>query len=132
MNPLRALFLSLSKMPPAVMLLVILGLAVIVTMTVTGKVAEQEKTVSAQQQQTNNSGTTSMAPANDSRKNKVAFYTLTYIPATSKIESKQVEQRKVEELELWEDAILTQDQIVGHTARHAIPENTQIRAGDIE
>ena len=132
MNPLRALFLSLSKLPPAVMLLVIIGLAVIVTMTVTGKISEEERTLSTQRQQTSNSGTTSMAPANDSRKNKVAFYTLNYIPATSKIESKQIEERKVEELELWEDAVLTQDQIVGHVARHAIPENTQIRTGDLE
>lgn len=42
MNPLRALFLSLSRMPPAVMLLVIVGLAVVVTMMVTGKMSESE------------------------------------------------------------------------------------------
>ncbi len=42
MNPLRALFLSLSRMPPAVMLLIIIGLAVVVTMMVTGKVSESE------------------------------------------------------------------------------------------
>ena len=43
MNPLRALFLSLSRMPPVLMLFIILGLAVVVTMYVTNVIAQKDK-----------------------------------------------------------------------------------------
>lgn len=35
MNPLRALFLTLSRTPPALMLVMIVGLAVLITVTIT-------------------------------------------------------------------------------------------------
>jgi len=40
MNPLRSIILSLSRMPPAVMLMIIIAMAVLVTMFVTGKESE--------------------------------------------------------------------------------------------
>ena len=47
-NPLRALFLSLSRMPPAVMLLTIIGLAVVVTMMVTNQMTEEKQKLDEQ------------------------------------------------------------------------------------
>lgn len=43
MNPLRSLFVTLSRMPPALMLLIIIGLAVVVTMAVTGNLSETQR-----------------------------------------------------------------------------------------
>lgn len=42
MNPFRSLFLSLSRMPPMLMLIIILGLAVVVTMLVMNKMSDSE------------------------------------------------------------------------------------------
>jgi pilus assembly protein CpaB len=43
MNPLRALFLGLSRMPPALTLLLIIGLAVVVSMMVAGQIDTAKK-----------------------------------------------------------------------------------------
>jgi pilus assembly protein CpaB len=43
MNPIRSLFVGLSRMPPAVMLLLIVGLAVVVTMVVTGNLTDVQR-----------------------------------------------------------------------------------------
>src|SRR6185437_214167 len=43
MNPFRSLFLSLSRMPPILMLFIILGLAVVVTMYVMGLVSSSQQ-----------------------------------------------------------------------------------------
>ena len=50
MNPLRALFLQLSRMPPALMLVLIIGLAVLITMTVTGNQQAQEQALKQKEQ----------------------------------------------------------------------------------
>jgi hypothetical protein len=142
MNPLRALFLSLSKMPPAVMLMIIIGLAIIVTMSVTGKVSQQEADYQAKLAADPNSvQTTQMyhhtksgtaAPAAYGTSLKQAYYTVTYIPANSVLESKQIQQRNVGDLEVWDDAVLQTSDIVGHTVKHAVPANTQLRQSDLQ
>jgi flagella basal body P-ring formation protein FlgA len=121
--------MGLSKMPPAVMLLIVIGLAVVVTMMVTGRVSEQEEALlkkKASLEQT--APQTDLANStNIGHSNKLAFYSLSYIPAGMKIEAKQIGQRRIGELELWDDAVLITDDVVGHVPKHPIPVNTQIR-----
>ena len=131
MNPLRTLFLTLSTMPPAVMLLVIIGLAVVVTMMVTGKVSESEREYEAQKKLSGADAVVSTKPV-DSKNARTAIYTRSYIPARTKIEDKQIEERQVDKLQLWDDATLTTSDAIGHTVRHAIPEDAQIRQSDLE
>ncbi|PWT98875.1 MAG: hypothetical protein C5B53_06130 [Candidatus Melainabacteria bacterium] len=125
MNPLRALFLSFSRMPPSVMLLIIIGLAVVVTMMVTGKVSESEKAYES------SSGAGSIEDV-DPKNARTALYSRTYIPANTKIEDKEIEERKIDKLEIWDDATSTSSDVIGHTTKHAIPENAQIRQIDLE
>jgi flagella basal body P-ring formation protein FlgA len=120
MNPLRAFFLTLSRMPPALMLTLIIGLAVMVTVAVAPNTA---RTVQYQAQ---------AEPAAVTGPHKKAAYSRTYIPAGSKIEDKQIELRDTNDLELWDDAELATSSAVGNIAKHAIPANTQIRKIDID
>jgi len=124
MNPLRALFLSLAKMPPAVMLLIVIGLAVLVTMMVTGKVSEQENQYREQK--------TDSAAAQDGRPMKKAYYSVALIPQGSTIERKQIQEKNVDELELWDDASADVTSIVGRKPKKEIPLNAQIRQSDLE
>jgi hypothetical protein len=135
MNPLRALFKSLATMPPLVMLLIVIGMAVMVTMMVAGKVSEQEAEYLAASAAKEQSGSQTDKPASMAATNgprKTAYFAITYIPAGSPIESKQVEQRKIGELELWDDAVIIPTDVVGHTPKHAIPVNAQIRQTDLQ
>jgi hypothetical protein len=54
MNPLRSLFVQLSRIPPAAMLVAILGLAVLVTTIVTDMLHKQEANYLAKQQDLQN------------------------------------------------------------------------------
>ncbi len=100
------------------MLLVIIGLAVIVTMSVTGKMAEQENLSG---QETSSDGSS-----------KQIVYSRTLIPAGSKIESKELIVRKTSDLNAWEDAATSTSELIGSTAKHSIPAHAQIRKIDLE
>jgi pilus assembly protein CpaB len=110
MNPLRALFLSLSRMPPAVMLLVIIGLAVVVTMMVTGKVSEQEKTFQAKQAELE----TKM-----NQKGKVV-YTIKDIPEGQTIPTEALEEREIEQSKIPQDALTSASLAAGRVAKYGI------------
>ena len=126
---MRNFFLSLSRMPPAVMLLIIIGLAVIVTMVVSGQIQHEEALV-ASSAGARTSAQTGVRSSN--RPLKTAYFSTTYIPSGSAIESKQIESRDVDELELWSDAVHAPTDAVGHISTHAIPLNAQIRQSDLE
>ncbi len=126
---MRNFFLSLSRMPPAVMLLIIIGLAVIVTMFVTGQ-AEHEEVLVASSVGARTSAQTRVQSSN--RPLKTAYFSTTYIPSGSAIESKQIESRQIDELELWSDAVQAPADVVGHISTHAIPLNAQVRQSDLE
>ena len=102
------------------MLLVIIGLAVIVTMLTTGQIAEQER-LSGQGASSTNDGSS-----------KQIVYSRTLIPAGSKIESKEVEVRGTSDLNAWEDAATSTSELIGSTAKHSIPAHAQIRKIDLE
>lgn len=126
---MRNFLLSISRMPPAVMLLIIIGLAVIVTMFVTGQV-EHDEVLVASSARARTSAQTRIHSSN--RPLKTAFFSITYIPSGSEIESKQIESRDIDELELWSDAVHAPTEVVGHITTHAIPLNAQIRQSDVE
>ncbi len=125
MNPLRALFLSLSKMPPVVMLLIVIGLAVLVTMMVTSKVSDQESRLNSSREARSSS-------VDPNRKVKQVVYSRTYIPAGATIENKQVEMRGIDELDVFDDAKVSLTEVVGTVLKRPIPAHAQIRKVDLE
>ncbi len=48
MNPFRSLFFCLARMPAVVMLFIILGLAIVVTMSVMSQVVKDERSIGEQ------------------------------------------------------------------------------------
>jgi len=110
MNPLRALFLSLSRMPPAVMLLVIIGLAVVVTMMVTGKVSESEKTYEARKAELEQKA---------NAKGRVV-YTIKDIQEGQTIPSYALETREIEQAKIPADAITSASLASGRVAKYGI------------
>ena len=130
MSPLRALFLSLSKMPPIVMLLIIMGLSVVVTMMVTAKVDTQH--APTRDRSSVNQAESASTGAPSSRPKRRAYYSLAYLPAGATIMAKQVQLRNIDELELWEDAVIIPADVVGRAPKHAIPVNSQIRQIDLQ
>ncbi len=115
-NPLRFVFIKLSQMPPAVMLLVIMGLAVTVTMMVTGKVSEQEEKLEASQPRTS----TAFVVMSDEA-----------IPARTEINRTMIVQRRAAETEIWQDAITSKSNAIGRMTDKLIPAHTQIRESDL-
>ncbi|CAN5406399.1 hypothetical protein BH10CYA1_BH10CYA1_01020 [soil metagenome] len=118
MNPLRGLFLKLSKMPPAAMLLVVIGMAVVVTMMLTTTASRNEDRQST--------------VADPDHKLKQVVYSLTYIPAGSKISSKQVAMRETDELDVFDDAQSSLANVVGVIPQRAIPAHAQLRRVDLD
>jgi len=110
MNPLRALFLSLSRMPPAVMLLIIIGLAVVVTMMVTGKVGEQEQQFKQKQTE---------LEQKMNAKGKVV-YTIKDIPEGQTIPTEALEEREIEQSKIPQDAITSASLAAGRVAKYGI------------
>jgi len=88
-------------------------------MSVTSKVADQENQIQS-------------STANDGAPVKQIVISRTLIPAGSKIEAKEVVVRKLNELDAWEDAAVSETEVVGATAKHAIPAHAQIRRLDLE
>ncbi len=115
MNPLRAFFLSLSGMPPAVMLLIIIGFAVLVTMMVTGKVSEQEAQMEA-------AGASS----------RYVVMSSNAIPANTEIDKTMIVQRRAAGNEIWSDAITSRSNVIGRVTEKEIPAHTQIREADLQ
>jgi pilus assembly protein CpaB len=121
MNPLRALFLSLSRMPPAVMLLMLIGLAVLVTRRVTGKVSEQEKTFNAKQAELE----TKM-----NQKGKVV-YTIKDIPEGQTIPTEALEEREIEQAKIPQDAVASASLAAGRVAKYGIANGSIVSQHDL-
>ncbi len=115
-NPLHAIFLKLAAMPPAVMLLVIIGSAVLVTMVVTGRVSEQEARLEATQSRPSSALVVMSAEA---------------IPARTEIDKSMIVQRRAIETEIWQDAITAKANAIGRVTDKLIPAHTQIRESDL-
>lgn len=110
MNPLRALFLSLSRMPPAVMLLIIIGLAVVVTMMVTGKMNESDARFQQREAELR---------AKMEAKGKVVYATKD-IPEGQTIPTEALEEREIEQTKIPQDAITSASLAAGRVAKYGI------------
>jgi len=121
MNPLRALFLSLSRMPPAVMLVIIIGLAVLVTIMVTGKVNEQETAFKAKQTE---------LEAKMSQKGKVV-YTVKDIPEGQTIPTEALEEREIEQSKIPQDALTSASLAAGRVAKYGISSGQIVSQHDL-
>lgn len=114
MNPFRSLFLSLSRMPPILMLFIILGLAVVVTMYVMGMVnqsqeqLQRERALHEQQQQ---------------QKTKVVYATKN-IEEGEIIAQEALEERDIEATKAPVDAFNATNAVVGQIAAYPIPAGT--------
>jgi pilus assembly protein CpaB len=92
------------------MLLIIIGLAVVVTMMVTGKVTEQEKTFQAKQAE---------LEQKMSQKGKVV-YTIKDIPEGQTIPTEALEEREIEAAKIPQDAITSASLAAGRVAKYGI------------
>lgn len=116
MNPLRAFFLTLSRMPPAVMLVIIIGLAVLTTMIVTGKVSQEEEKLQAER----------------SSRTEYVVMSVDEIPASTEIDKTMIVQRRAAEKDIWSDAIKSKSNAVGRVTDKTIPAHSQIRECDLQ
>ena len=121
MNPLRALFLSLSRMPPAIMLLVIIGLASVVTIMVTGKLNDSQKSFEARWNE---------IEAKDRAKGRVV-YTIKDIPEGQTIPSDALEEREIEQAKIPADAITSASLASGRVAKYGISTGNIVSQHDL-
>jgi hypothetical protein len=70
--------------------------------------------------------------SDDPKNARVAVFSRSYIPGSTKIEDKHIEELQIDKLEIWDDAMSTSSDVVGHVTKHAIPEGEQIRQIDLE
>jgi len=114
MNPFRSLFLTLSRMPPVLMLFVILGLAVVVTMLVMHQITEGDRKVAA---------LTAAQEAAANQKVKVVYSTKD-IEEGEMISREALEERDVESVKAPVDALASAASVEGNIAAYAIPAGT--------
>lgn len=121
MNPLRALFLTISRMPPALMLLVIVGLATTATLVVTdhlnSKDAEMRAKEKAMLDQLNKKGTIVVA-AKD-------------IPEGQTISIEALMEQQVEQSKIPQDAVSTTTLAAGRVAKYGITSGQIVSQHDL-
>lgn len=116
MNPFRSLFLALSRMPPVMMLFIILGLAVVVTMYVMNILNDREGEIHRIQ------------AANEAKNNakvKVVYATRN-IDQDEMISQESVEERDVEAARAPVDGYEKINAVVGQVAAYPIPAGTVV------
>jgi pilus assembly protein CpaB len=121
MNPFRSLFLSLSRMPPMLMLMVILGLAVVVTMLVMNQMnqtANQNAALLEQIDREKNQKTTIVRTAKD-------------ISEGSLIAADDLEESQIQTLKVPESAIGSASLAQGSYAAVPISQGTVILSGHL-
>jgi pilus assembly protein CpaB len=114
MNPFRSLFLSLSRMPPILMLFIILGLAVVVTMYVMGMVNQSQEQLQRER---------ALHEQQQSAKTKVVYSTKN-IEEGEIIAQEALEERDVEQSKAPVDAFNSSNAVVGQIAAYPIPAGT--------
>jgi pilus assembly protein CpaB len=114
MNPFRSLFMSLSRIPPVMMLFVILGLAVVVTMLVMDVINHKQAEIDHIDQ---------IAKMRDNEKAKVV-YTTKNIDQGEIIALEAIEERDVPAAKAPQDAFNTTNAVVGQQAAYPIPAGT--------
>ena len=110
MNPLRALFMGISRMPPAIMLAMIVGLAVGVTFLVTDRLKVQEDDYKNK---------TDAMNRKMSAKSTVV-YAIKDIPEGQTIPSEALEERQIEASKQPEDALSGSTLAAGRVSKYGI------------
>src|SRR4029077_20791659 len=110
MNPLRSLFVQLSRIPPAAMLLVIVGLAVMVTMMVTDVLHRQEQSYIDKERD--------LQTKLDAKTTVV--YAVRDIPKGQQIPSEALDERRVDTARAPQDALTTSSLAAGRVAKYGI------------
>lgn len=121
MNPLRALFLSLSRTPPAIMLLSIIGLAVVVTLMVTQSIDNQKRVYDEKERQLHEKL---------NAKGKVV-YVIKDVAEGQTIPSEALEERDVELAKVPLDAITSSSLAAGRVAKYGISSGNIISQHDL-
>lgn len=120
MNPIRALMLSLSRMPPVVMILIIFAFGAAVAMLVTGKMSETERAAKEQE---------AALKAKYEQKAKVV-YTTKDIAEGSTISADSLEEKEVDAGKAPIDSFSTVSQAVGRVAKYGIPAGQVVTSHD--
>jgi hypothetical protein len=131
MSKSRALFLAISRMPTALMLVIIISAVVTLTMWLTA--TENGLQASAVRNAVGEAVASdpNTAAVHSDRPHKKVLYALSYLPANAPIEAKQVALRDVDDLQAFDDAEQLTTNVIGKAPAHGIPENAQIRKIDL-
>jgi len=121
MNPLRTLFVGISRMPPAVMLATIIGLAVGVTLLVTDRLKTQEDDYRKK---------TDAMTAQMSAKSTVV-YASKDIPEGQTIPSEALEERQIETAKQPQDAIPSASMAAGRVSKYGIAQGQIVSQHDL-
>lgn len=121
MNPLRALFVGISRMPPAFMLALIIGLAVGVTFLVTDRLKVQEDDYKRK---------TEALTAQMSAKSTVV-YAVKDIPEGQTIPSEALEERQIETNKQPQDAITSASLAAGRVSKYGISQGQLVSQHDL-
>jgi pilus assembly protein CpaB len=122
MNPLRALFVGISRMPPAVMLATIIGLAVGVTMLVTDRLKQQEDAYKKK---------TDEMTAEMSKKSTVV-YAIRDIPEGQTIASEALEERQIDAAKQPQDALASSAMAAGRISKYGISTGQIVSQHDLQ
>jgi pilus assembly protein CpaB len=110
LNPLRTLFLMLSRTPPAIMLLMIIGVAVLVTVTVTSSESVRDKAFN---------DTLKDLERKNNAKAKVV-YVINDIADGQVITSEALEEKEIELTRTPQDAVTNSTIAIGRTVKYGV------------
>jgi pilus assembly protein CpaB len=110
MNPLQAIILQLSRIPIALLLVIIVLVAGVIAVGVTGIISEQTKTYEARKAELEQKA---------NAKGKVV-YTVKDIPEGQPIPSDALEEREIEQSKIPQDAITSGSLATGRIAKYGI------------
>ncbi len=110
LNPLRTLFLMLSRTPPAIMLLMIIGVAVLVTVTVTSSESVRDKAFN---------DTLKDLERKNNAKTKVV-YVIKDIADGQVITSEALEEKEIELARTPQDAVTNSTIAIGRTVKYGV------------
>ncbi len=121
MNLLRSLFLGLSRIPPALMLGIIAGVAIVVSIIITGTISSIRNADIAQIE---------VLRAHNSAKNKI-IYAAKDLPEGAIITSDALEERDVEQSKTPPDAITSSSLCLGRVTKYGIASGQIISQHDL-
>ncbi|CAN5500825.1 hypothetical protein BH11CYA1_BH11CYA1_33360 [soil metagenome] len=110
LNPLRTVLLMLSRTPPAIMLLMIIGVAVLITVTVTSSESGRDKAFNEQLQD---------LERKNSAKAKVV-YVIKDIADGQVITSDALEEKEIELTRTPQDALTSSNLAIGRTVKYGV------------